>query len=131
MFSKENLAEDERYAVVCELLERAGAVELADAQDILDGVKKRERDAEWHYMQAAVCYFKRWYLDCRKQLQKAIKLAPEREKYTTELGELTAMAKQAKENGENIYGHWSEGIAAGCAEICCDGICGGLGGLTL
>lgn len=127
MFSREKLVEDERYAEVGKLLAEPDETALSRAQELLDGVKKRKRDAEWHYMQAAVCYCKRHYLDCRKQLSKAIERDRKNEKYKNDYAELTAMkiteTKPAKKQ-------MSDENASVCVEVCtclcCEGICGGL-----
>ena len=121
MFMQEE--RDERYRAVWECLngDYPGAEELERAQGMLDKIK--ERDAEWHYVQAAVDYYRRFYLDCRKHLKKAIKLDPENAKYRASLEELTAMADEAKKAGKPYQeGAW-DGVCETCCEGCCDGLC--------
>lgn len=119
MFSKEELGEDERFAEIAAAFEggEPSGLQLSRAQDVLDAIKKR--DAEWHYVQGAVYYYKRWYLDCKKQLKKAVKLAPEKVKYRAALNNLADIANYMKENKLSSTGKFSDG----CAESCCRG-CG-------
>lgn len=121
MFEKEE--RDERFSEVWECLngDYPSQEDLERAQGILDKVK--DRDAEWHYVQAAVEYYKRFYLDCRKELKKAIKLDPENGKYRAALEELTAMANEAQKAGTPLpEGKW-DGFAETCLEGCCTSCC--------
>ena len=124
MFSNEEITEkNERFRGVWKILgEELTDERIVEAQEQLNRVK--EKDAEWHYTQAAVFYYKSWYLDCRRQLREAIKLDPENAKYRSALDELTNMANEAKESGKALprSGSWSDGCAEGCC-LCCEGIC--------
>lgn len=52
---------------------------IQDAQRVLDGFN--ERGAQWHYLQSVVFYRKNWMNESKKQLEIAIQLEPENEKY--------------------------------------------------
>ena len=52
---------------------------LADAQRVLDGFN--ERGGRWHYLQSVVFFRKNWVNESKKQLEIAIQLEPENEKY--------------------------------------------------
>ena len=121
MFAKNE--DDARYLSVWECLngDYPGEAELEQAQKILDGMK--ERDAEWHYVQAAVNYYNRFYLDCRKELKKAIKLDPDNGKYRASLEELTAMADEVAKNGKPLPDAKWDGVAETCLEGCCTSFC--------
>lgn len=121
MFSQDE--QEARFSEVWECLngDYPGEEELERAQKILDGMK--ERDAEWHYVQAAVDYYKRFYLECKKHLKKAIKLDPENGKYRAALEELIAMANEAQKAGKPYEeGKW-DGVAETCCEGCCTSLC--------
>ncbi len=77
------LAEDARaddgessFARVEELI-RTG--DIPEAQRILDGFN--ERGARWHYLQSVVFYRKNWINESKKQLEIAIQLEPDNDKY--------------------------------------------------
>lgn len=52
---------------------------IQEAQRVLDGFN--ERGAQWHYLQSVVFYRKSWMNESKKQLEIAIQLEPENEKY--------------------------------------------------
>ena len=71
-----------------------------DAQVLLD--RMESRDAEWHYLQSIVFYNKGWFTECKKQLEIAVEISPETEKYSKALGNLNAKMSKNNEaiNGE-------------------------------
>ncbi|MDE6441779.1 MAG: phage protease [Clostridia bacterium] len=56
---------------------RAG--DLAEAQRVLDSFN--ERGGRWHYLQSVVFYRKNWINESKKQLEIAIQLEPNNDKY--------------------------------------------------
>ena len=52
---------------------------LQDAQRVLDGFN--ERGAQWHYLQSVLFYRKNWMNESKKQLEIAMQLEPDNEKY--------------------------------------------------
>ncbi len=124
MFSREELVGDERYAEIGELLAEPDEAALSRAQEMLDGIKKRKRDAEWHYMQAAVCYHRHHYLDCKKQLLKAIEQDPQNKKYQSDYAELSAMKiTEAEPQKKQMSDENASACMECCALLCMDGIC--------
>lgn len=69
---------------------------LDKAQQLLD--KVNIRDAEWHYYQSIVFYEKSWFAECKKQLQIALELEPNNEKYRKSLNNLEAKLNRESEN---------------------------------
>jgi tetratricopeptide (TPR) repeat protein len=61
---------------------------LAEAQARLDDFN--ERPAEWHYLQAAVFYKKNWTNDSKKQLEIAMQMDPDNQKYRAAYGKMNA-----------------------------------------
>jgi DnaJ-class molecular chaperone len=57
---------------------------VAEAQARLDDFN--ERSAEWHYLQAVVFYKKNWISDSKKQLEIAIQMEPDNQKYRNAYG---------------------------------------------
>ena len=75
----ENAAADDGesgFARVEELLKQDN---VSEAQRVLDGFN--ERGGRWHYLQSVVFYRKNWMNESKKQLEIAIQLEPENEKY--------------------------------------------------
>ena len=60
----------------------AAAIKNGDinhAQELLDGISYK--DAEWHYYESVVFYKKNWMNESKNQLELALKMDPENEKY--------------------------------------------------
>jgi len=64
------------------------------AQAALD--EFNERNAEWHYLQAVVFYKKNWMNDSKKQLEIAMQMDPDCNKYREAYGKLNAKADYEK-----------------------------------
>ena len=64
------------YAEVTQTI-KAG--DLSKAQDLLDAFN--ERTAEWHYLQSVVFYKKNWLSDSKNQLEIALQMDPNNQKY--------------------------------------------------
>ncbi len=67
---------------------------LQKAQEILDSFD--ERDSEWHYYQSVIFYKKSWINESKKQLEIAIEMSPNEQKYKNALNKINA-----KINGQN------------------------------
>ena len=68
--------EGDAYVRVEELLKEGN---LSEAQRVLDSFN--ERGGKWHYLQSVLFYRKNWVSESRKQLEIAIQLEPDNEKY--------------------------------------------------
>ena len=68
------------------------------AQAILDDFN--ERGAEWHYFQAVIFYKKNWVSDSKKQLEIAMQMDPDNNKYREAYGKLNAKADYEKKRQE-------------------------------
>lgn len=79
--------------------------DLARAQTLLDDFN--ERSAEWHYLQSIVFYKKNWMNESKKQLEIAMQLEPDNEKYKETYRKLcdringAAQQAQGQQNGGN------------------------------
>jgi len=78
---------------------------LSEAQTMLDNFN--ERTAEWHYLQAVVFYKKNWTSDCKKQLEIAMEMDPDNQKYRNAYGKMNAkndyQQQQASQQQQNPY----------------------------
>ncbi|MDR3216059.1 MAG: hypothetical protein LBT55_01420 [Clostridiaceae bacterium] len=62
------------------------AKDFSKAQQLLDDISTR--DAEWHYLQAAVYYNNNWLSESKRQLEIAVEMAPGNKKYRDALNRL-------------------------------------------
>lgn len=91
------------YERVEELL-RAG--DIQEAQRVLDSFN--ERGAQWHYLQSVVFYRKNWVNESKKQLEIAMHLEPDNEKYKDAYKKLNDKvekdaASTSANNGQSVY----------------------------
>lgn len=103
------------------------ANQLDKAQQQLDAIV--ERSAEWHYLQAVVFYKKNWMLESRKQLQLALSIEPDNEKYKSTLQRLeehmrssnpfTNLTQEANNSGNERSYAQPNNAASGSGDACC------------
>ena len=87
--TKQNTEGQDAYEEISELLK---SDKLSEAQSRLDAFN--ERTAEWHYLQAVVYYKKNWINESKKQLEIAIEMDPDNQKYRGAYGKMNARAEQ-------------------------------------
>ena len=68
---------------------------VTEAQNRLDEVN--ERTAEWHYLQAVVFYKKNWMNESKKQLEIAMEMDPDNQKYRASYGKMNAKAEYERQ----------------------------------
>ncbi len=104
--------------------------DLARAQLLLDAFN--ERGAEWHYLQSVVFYKKNWMNESKKQLEIAMQMDGENEKYRTAYEKLKQRADYRKQTGgaphtnpdpgtggEQMGGNW----CSNCMTLCYTYLC--------
>lgn len=102
---------------------------LSAAQDKLDSFN--ERGAEWHYLQSVLFYKKNWLNESKKQLEIAMQMDPDNEKYKTSYDKLVkkissdsdknfSSYSSGKETTSDVGGEPSQMGGNGCLEWCCE-----------
>ncbi len=107
--------------------------DLKKAQEILDGFN--QRTAEWHYMQAVVFYQKGWANESKKQLEIALSMDQNNQKYKDTYDRLVNKINSSHAqagawdrsqttggtNGHQTYSSQSEPQMGGdgCLDYCC------------
>ena len=103
-FSERAAADDGEgsFARVEELI-KAG--DIAEAQRVLDAFN--ERGGRWHYLQSVVFYRKNWMNESKKQLEIAIQLEPDNQKYKDTYKKLNEKINYDSQNsanaGQSVY----------------------------
>lgn len=125
---------DSLYSAVDKALK---ANDISKAQELLDSFD--ERGAEWHYLQSVVFYKKKWMNDCKKQLEIAISLDDNNQKYKDAYNKLLEKMKASQtatnnnsnnqdwnksgtgRNAQNANYNYNEPQMGGssCVEFCC------------
>ncbi len=120
--------------------------DIETAQKLLDDMSCR--GAEWHYYQSVVFYEKNWLNDTKKQLEIALQMDPQNEKYQRALDNLKKKIDGSrpydKEGAQGVYnadstqtdrtytqrdGAVADGICSACQALwCADCCCECMGG---
>jgi len=120
--------------------------DIETAQKLLDDMSYR--DAEWHYYQSVVFYEKNWLNDTKKQLEIALQMEPQNEKYQRALDNLKKKIDGSrpydKEGSQGVYnadstqtdrtytqrdGAVADGLCTACQALwCADCCCECMGG---
>ena len=82
------------------------ANDTAEAQRVLDSFN--ERNAQWHYLQSVVFYRKNWMNESKKQLEIAIQLEPNNDKYKEEYRRLVEKLNYNAQNSANTGGQYGQ-----------------------
>lgn len=81
------------------------AGDFTEAQRVLD--KFNERNAEWHYLQAVLFYRKGWANESKKQLEIAMRMDSENQKYKDTYKKLNDKmeydSSRHREHADNVY----------------------------
>ena len=77
--------------------------DIQEAQRVLDSFN--ERNGRWHYLQSVVFYKKSWMNESKKQLEIAMQLDPENEKYKEAYRKLNERLKSSSQQAQNPAGN--------------------------
>jgi len=86
------------FSEVEALLKSGSEEDISKAQEKLDSFS--ERNAYWHYLQGVLFYKKNWNNECKKQIEIAMQLDPENQKYKDAYSKLCAQGEN-KKNAKN------------------------------
>ncbi len=133
-FSESATADDAEssFAKVEELIKTN---DISEAQRVLDGFN--ERGGRWHYLQSVIFYRKNWINESKKQLEIAIQLEPENEKYKETYRKLNEKlnydAQNAGDGNQTVYqgqtmssgadNQMGGNFCANCIECCYINMC--------
>ena len=130
-FSESAAASEEggSYTRVEELLKDGN---LTEAQRELDSFN--ERGGRWHYLQSVLFYRKNWVNESKKQLEIAIQLEPDNEKYKETYRKLNEKIKNdAQRTSDSVYqgqtvnsadeNQMGGNFCANCIECCYINMC--------
>ena len=87
------------------------AGDLAEAQRALDSFN--ERGARWHYLQSVLFYKKNWINESKKQLEIALQLEPNNEKYKTAYKKLCDKINYQAHNAHRAQNEQNQSVYEG------------------
>lgn len=85
--------------------------DIQEAQRVLDSFN--ERGARWHYLQSVVFYKKSWMNESKKQLEIAMQLEPDNEKYKETYRKLNERLKSNAQQAQGQYNGGQQGVYEG------------------
>ncbi len=121
------------YDVLSEIANLIKQNELVAAQTKLDNCN--ERGGEWHYLQSVIFFRKNWMNESKKQLEIALQLDPQNEKYRDALNRIdnrmnyqnqSAYAQGESSNQseyENSDAQMGGTLCGHCAQCLCANLC--------
>ena len=104
---------------------------ITEAEELLDGVQRSARDAEWFFLKGSVQYARGWMEDAFESFSRACEMNPHNQEYCAALNQLGWQRSNGRP--QNVYrtGERSSGCSV-CdmcgALICADCCCSCLGG---
>lgn len=101
---------------------------ITEAEELLDGVPKHMRDAEWHFLKGSIQYSRGWLDDAFANFSHACNLAPNNDEYRSALNQLNWQRQTGRAPGmgstQSRYGDncsvCDVCMALYCANCCCD-----------
>ena len=104
---------------------------ITEAEELLDGVQREVRDAEWYFLKGSVQYTRGWMEDAYESFSRACEMNPHNREYRAALGQL----QWQRNNGRPQNAYRTGGHASGCsicdmcaAFLCADCLCNCMGG---
>ncbi len=131
----ENAAAEDSESSFLKVEELIKSGDIHEAQRVLDSFN--ERGGRWHYLQSVVFYRKNWINESKKQLEIAIQLEPENEKYKETYRKLNEKlnydAQNAGDGNQTVYqgqtmssgadNQMGGNFCANCIECCYINMC--------
>lgn len=131
----ENATSDDSESAFSRVEELIKQGDIQEAQRVLDGFN--ERGGKWHYYQSVVFYRKNWMNESKKQLEIAIQLEPDNEKYKEAYRKLNDKINYDSQNtsnsGQTVYqgqtinsesdAQMGGSFCANCIECCLINMC--------
>ena len=134
-YNAQQINEEKSGTLFAEIETALKSGDVTSAQQKLDLFD--ERNAEWHYLQSVVFYKKNWINESKKQLEIAVDMAPNVQKYKDALTKMTETVNRANEQAKTnsssytqttsssdtssdaMYGEEQQLGGGSCMEWCC------------
>ena len=104
---------------------------ITEAEELLDGVQRHMRDAEWHFLKGSIQYSRGWMEDAYESFSRACEMNPYNQEYRAALNQLGWQRQNGRP--QNVYRTGNH--VGGCsicdmctAMICADCCCTCMGG---
>ena len=88
---------------------------ISEAEELLDGVQRHLRDAEWHFLKGSIQYARGWMEDAYESFSRACEMNPNNAEYRAAFGQLQWQRKNGRP--QEVYRTGGAPVG-GCS--CCD-----------
>lgn len=101
---------------------------ISEAEELLDGVQRPMRDAEWYFLKGSVQYTRGWMEDAYENFSRACEMNPQNREYRAALSQLQWQRKNGRPQ-QNAYhqANFTGGCSICdvcttlyCADCCCE-----------
>ena len=101
---------------------------ITEAEELLDGVQRQARDAEWHFLKGSIQYARGWMEDAFESFASACEMNPHNQEYRAALNQLNWQRQSGRpQNAYRTSGMHGGGCsvcdmctALMCADCCCN-----------
>lgn len=99
---------------------------ISEAEELLDGVPREGRDAEWYFLKGSIQYTRGWMEDAYENFARACEMNPNNREYQAALGQLQWQRQNGRAQGAQrqapVGGCSVCDVCATmyCASCCCD-----------
>lgn len=108
---------------------------IAEAEELLEGVPRPQRDAEWYFLRGKVFYVKGWLDEAYNHYVRANQMSPGNPEYSSALNQLLWQRNSGRPSGSGYGDYRAAPSGCGCSGcdlctglICTDCCCECLGG---
>ena len=88
---------------------------FAEAEELLNGVSEKNRDAEWYFLKGSIYYSNGWLEEAVSHFTQAARMNPGNPEYQAALNRIMWQRQTAR---PNYYGDYRTNVNYGCS--CCD-----------
>jgi len=96
---------------------------VTEAEELLDGVPKHARDAEWYFLKGSVYYTRGWLDDAYECFAQASGMDPGNREYGAALNQLNWQRQTGRVPRSQSYGGGSCSVCDMCAGLMCADCC--------
>lgn len=90
---------------------------ITEAEELLDGVPRHSRDAEWYFLKGSILYTRGWLDDAYEHFGQACNMNPQNQEYRAAFNQLNWQRQTAQAGGHRTMGNYGAGQCT-CCDVC-------------
>ena len=118
------------YSQFADIRRLINANRITEAEELLDGVQRQSRDAEWYFLKGSILYTRGWLDEAYEHFAQACNMSPQNQEYRAALNQLQWQRRTGRPAGSGATGYAGN---CDCCDVCAtmycaNCLCGCLGG---